>query len=314
MKYKLIIIAFLIIFCAFPAVVDATSCDEKGGSCMDENEAFEGDWCTDVIYGEGCVEPDVCCIRASCIEEGGKCFTAADLAVYEKNNGKDVCKQKLQNKCVSSGEICCVLSGESGENEGDIFSRIGFETGLGNFGEPTQIIIIVGTTILGIIGVVVVGMIVYGGIIWMTAAGNQEKVTKGRKMVVGAVIGLIIITSAYGIAQLVYSSVGGQAGTQGGGGGSGTDDCPTASSSRHSSVSCFDSRNACEAKHLGTCNCGQDYGNCSEGVCCYFGWGDPSDECSSKNGFCKDSCDGGEVSLGQLSCDAPMLCCKPNTQ
>ena len=42
----------------------------------------------------------------------------------------------------------------------------------------------------------------------MTAAGNQEKVTKGRDILVWAVVELIVIFSAYALVKFVFAGIG----------------------------------------------------------------------------------------------------------
>ncbi len=60
---------------------------------------------------------------------------------------------------------------------------------------------------VGLLGIIAVVIILYGGFIWMTAAGNEERVDKARKMIVAGVIGLAIILSAYAIARFVVNSL-----------------------------------------------------------------------------------------------------------
>ena len=60
---------------------------------------------------------------------------------------------------------------------------------------------------MGLLGIIAVVIILYGGFIWMTAAGNEERVDKARKMIVAGVIGLAIILSAYAIASFVINSI-----------------------------------------------------------------------------------------------------------
>ncbi len=55
-------------------------------------------------------------------------------------------------------------------------------------------------TFLAIIAVIV---ILIGGFKWMTAAGNEDKVSEAKKIVVGGVIGLVIILAAWAIASFV---------------------------------------------------------------------------------------------------------------
>jgi len=57
--------------------------------------------------------------------------------------------------------------------------------------------------ILGFLGLIAVVIILIGGFLWMTAGGNQDQVTKGRKFIINGVIGLVIILSAYAIASFV---------------------------------------------------------------------------------------------------------------
>lgn len=52
---------------------------------------------------------------------------------------------------------------------------------------------------LGLIGLIVVIYIIAGGIMWMTAGGNEEKVMKAKKIITFAVIGLIIVTLSWAI-------------------------------------------------------------------------------------------------------------------
>lgn len=46
-------------------------------------------------------------------------------------------------------------------------------------------------------------MLIWGGIMYMTAGGNDEKATKARKLIINAVIGIIIIFAATFILNLV---------------------------------------------------------------------------------------------------------------
>lgn len=62
---------------------------------------------------------------------------------------------------------------------------------------------------LGILGIIAVGIILYGGAIWMTSNGDQGKVDTARNILKNGVIGLAIILSAFSITQFVlYSLIG----------------------------------------------------------------------------------------------------------
>lgn len=75
---------------------------------------------------------------------------------------------------------------------------------------------------LGLLGIILIVLIIYAGYNWMTAQGDEEKVTKAKDTLTRAVIGLIIILAAYSITYFVFNSL---SGTGGGNpvGGSGAD-------------------------------------------------------------------------------------------
>lgn len=79
--------------------------------------------------------------------------------------------------------------------------------------------------ILGLMGIILVVLIVYAGFLWMTAAGDPKKVETAKKIITNAIIGLVIIMSAFGITQFILSSLVSAtqegAGGPGGGGGIG---------------------------------------------------------------------------------------------
>ncbi|PIR74120.1 MAG: hypothetical protein COU35_04145 [Candidatus Magasanikbacteria bacterium CG10_big_fil_rev_8_21_14_0_10_47_10] len=60
---------------------------------------------------------------------------------------------------------------------------------------------------LGFLGIGFLGYTVYAGYIWMTAAGEEEKITKAKDTLRRTTIGLAIILSAYAITSFVTSAV-----------------------------------------------------------------------------------------------------------
>ena len=57
--------------------------------------------------------------------------------------------------------------------------------------------------LLGLMGLLFLILIIYGGFIWMTAAGNEEKITKAKKIIAGSAIGIGIIFLAMTITMLI---------------------------------------------------------------------------------------------------------------
>ncbi len=61
--------------------------------------------------------------------------------------------------------------------------------------------------VLGFLALVAVIMIIYGGFIWLTAAGNEERVGQAKKIISAAIIGLVIILLAWAITWFVTSGI-----------------------------------------------------------------------------------------------------------
>ena len=61
--------------------------------------------------------------------------------------------------------------------------------------------------VLGLVGVIALGVILYGGFRWMTAAGNEEAVGEAKKIITAGVIGLIIVIVAWAVVSFVINTV-----------------------------------------------------------------------------------------------------------
>jgi len=86
------------------------------------------------------------------------------------------------------------------------------------------------TAVLGIVGALFVILFIYGGFIWLTSAGNDEKINKAKKILSYAVIGVVIVAAAYTISTFIANAIfTGTAPTQGTGTGTtGANDCTSA--------------------------------------------------------------------------------------
>jgi len=85
-------------------------------------------------------------------------------------------------------------------------NSVGNITGLGNK-DPREIAAAVIKVMLGFLGIIAVLIILYAGFLWMTAAGNEDKITQAKGMMSAGVIGLIIILAAFGIATFVMNAL-----------------------------------------------------------------------------------------------------------
>ena len=62
--------------------------------------------------------------------------------------------------------------------------------------------------IFGITGSLALLFFIYGGVMFLISGGNSERVTKAKQIIIGAVIGLIIVFTAYMIIGFVMKTMG----------------------------------------------------------------------------------------------------------
>lgn len=60
---------------------------------------------------------------------------------------------------------------------------------------------------LSVVGIVFLVLMLYGGYLWMTARGKEERLEKAKNTLEAAIIGLIIALAAYGITYFVVSRI-----------------------------------------------------------------------------------------------------------
>jgi hypothetical protein len=61
-------------------------------------------------------------------------------------------------------------------------------------------------TALGFVGALFLAMFVYGGTLWMVAGGDAKKVESGRKTLINAVIGMVVIAISYSIISIIFET------------------------------------------------------------------------------------------------------------
>ncbi len=71
---------------------------------------------------------------------------------------------------------------------------------------PTLIGKVIGAG-LSFIGILFFILMIYAGFTWMIARGNEQEVTKAKEMLNAAIIGLIIVISAYAITKYIGSTL-----------------------------------------------------------------------------------------------------------
>ncbi|NCO05305.1 MAG: hypothetical protein GW939_04145 [Candidatus Magasanikbacteria bacterium] len=158
-------------------------------------------------------------------------------------------------------------------------------SGLQSYGSnlPQLIGSVIGTA-LSMISVLFFVLTVYGGVLWMTARGNEDQAKKALNTIIAASIGLIIVLSSYALTTFVFNAVGGNGGgAAGAGGGDGGGAAATA-----------------DGELLAVCNCAVEYSfadnynldaDGNENVCIFTRF--PSGMTSSeKDSSCLQFCNG----------------------
>lgn len=109
------------------------------------------------------------------------------------------------------------VSAQTAGPVGEGLEAVGTQAGLGSADLP----VIIGNIIyifLSLLGIVLLGILLYAGWRWMTAQGDAKQVDEAKTWIRNGVIGLVIILSAFAITRFVMDAL---AGATGGGGGIG---------------------------------------------------------------------------------------------
>ena len=99
--------------------------------------------------------------------------------------------------------LFCLAQGNPGDSLNQTVNAIG---GLPRGSVPTYLGQIIGAA-LALSGSIFLFLIIYGGIMIMTSAGNEDRLNKGKKVIYWAVIGVIIIGASYAITAFVFSAI-----------------------------------------------------------------------------------------------------------
>ncbi len=74
-------------------------------------------------------------------------------------------------------------------------------------GDPREMIGRIIRVALSFLGLIAVVIILMGGFKWMTAGGNEEKVSEAKKLLGAGVIGLAIVLASWAISTFVIGAI-----------------------------------------------------------------------------------------------------------
>ncbi len=84
-------------------------------------------------------------------------------------------------------------------------TEVGENLLLGNT-SPVDIAISIVNWALGLLALAAVIIILYGGFIWLTSGGNEEKIDKAKKILRNGLIGLVIILVSWGVTSYLINT------------------------------------------------------------------------------------------------------------
>ncbi|MDP2830439.1 MAG: hypothetical protein Q8O21_00010, partial [bacterium] len=79
--------------------------------------------------------------------------------------------------------------------------------GLGGTKDPRVVAASIIRVALGFLGVIALGLIIYAGFLWMTSAGNEQKIDQAKSILKNALIGLIIILASFGLVSFIINKL-----------------------------------------------------------------------------------------------------------
>lgn len=61
--------------------------------------------------------------------------------------------------------------------------------------------------IMGIVGAIALLTFIWGGLLWMTSAGNADRVKQGKETLIYSTLGLLVIFISYSVINFVFKAL-----------------------------------------------------------------------------------------------------------
>ena len=61
--------------------------------------------------------------------------------------------------------------------------------------------------IMGIVGAIALLTFIWGGLLWMTSAGNADRVKQGKETLIYSTLGLLVIFISYSVINFVFQAL-----------------------------------------------------------------------------------------------------------
>jgi hypothetical protein len=130
------------------------------------------------------------------------CDNGAKTTISDEAACRSFCEGLPQSEMKSCGPIG-IIEDEPEANA----PTVKLDNPLGSIDSPQVLIGNIINSVLGVVGSLALLMFVFGGITWMTSSGSQEKVKKGRDIIIWSVLGLAIIFLSYALTRFILSTI-----------------------------------------------------------------------------------------------------------
>ena len=122
----------------------------------------------------------------------------------------------LVSPVLAQGSGSTQTSGETDSGGGDLVDTTSLQNplGPGNL-DPRAIIGNIIRVMLGLVGSLALAVFVWGGFTWVMSAGNDEKIKKGKDMMVWASLGLAVVFLSYVLVRFIIEALTSSGGSTG---------------------------------------------------------------------------------------------------
>lgn len=149
--------------------------------------------------GAVCIDDSRCVPGSNCCNPGLACVSGTCQVPGNNNNNNS-------NNSNNGGSGSCP-SGLSMVNGLCLPTNSQFGSGIAGTKSLSELLIKVIQILLTFAGIIAVSALVIGGFWYITSGGNEELAEKGKKAIINAIIGLVVVILAYAIVTIISATL-----------------------------------------------------------------------------------------------------------
>lgn len=124
--------------------------------------------------------------------------------------------EEAESSCVTEGGEPSNCMSVGGPTAPTVPAKFGLEEVKGTpRGEIIDFVVNVMNWLVGIVGIALIVMIIWGGFLYLTSAGNEEQIETAKKVITYAIVGVVFVFASYIITRFVIQAVTGGGKTTG---------------------------------------------------------------------------------------------------